>query len=98
MVHVSNRHLRLEPVVAGTAAALGVTARLRNDYDKKATGKSSSTWAVLARTPEDLGRLKDNKKWEALKPEPGVPLWTDDYSSIVSVMNWDWLPEWMRWK
>ena len=97
MVHLSNRHLRLEPVVAGTADALGVVARVRNDDDEESDiGKSSSTWAVLAKTPEDLGRLKDNKDWEPLEPKPGVPLWTDDYSSIVSVMNWDWLPAWMR--
>jgi hypothetical protein len=96
MVHVSNRHLRLAPVVAGAAAALGVMARLRDDEDDAATGKSRSTWAVLARTPEDLGRLKDDKEWKPLEPEPGVPLWTDDYSSIVSTMNWDWLPQWMR--
>ncbi len=98
MVHVSNRHLRLEPVVAGSAAALGVVARLRDDCDEAAAGKSSSTWTVLARTPADLGRLKENVEWKPLEPEPGVPLWTDDYSSIVSVMNWNWnwLPEWMR--
>ena len=62
MVHLSNRHLRLAPVVAGTAAALGVVARLRDDDDETAIGKSTSTWAVLARTPEDLGRLKDNDR------------------------------------
>ena len=92
MLHLSNRHLRLAPVVAGTAAALGVTARLREDYDDTAVGKSPSMWAVLARTPEDLGRLKDDPAWKPLEPEPGVPIWTDDYSSIVSVMNWSWLP------
>ena len=101
MVHLSNRHLRLEPVVAGEAAELGVVARVRTDEDEAPLGKSSSTWAVLARTPEDLGRLKDDEKWKPLEPEARVPLWTDDYSSIVSVMNWDWdwlpkLPKWMR--
>ena len=61
MVHLSNRHLRLAPVVAGTAAGLGVVARLRDDDDdERPTGKSPSTWAVLARTTEDLGRLKDD--------------------------------------
>ena len=100
MVHLSNRHLRLEPVVAGEAAALRVVARVRDDEDETPLGKSTSTWALLARTPEDLGPLKDNKKWKPLEPESGVPLWTDDYSSIVSVMNWDWdwLPKWMRKK
>jgi hypothetical protein len=98
MIHLSNRHLKLAPIVAGTADALGVTARMRDDDDERAVGKTSSQWAVLAREPEDLGRLNDNEAWEPLLPEPGLPLWTDDYSSIVRVMNWDWLPAWLpKW-
>jgi hypothetical protein len=95
MVHLSNRHLFLQPVVAGTAAALKVVARVRDDDDETSIGKSSSTWAVLARSEEDLGQLKDDVDWEPLSGT-GV-LWTDDYSSIVSVMNWEWLPKWARW-
>ena len=99
MVHLSNRHLLLAPVVAGTAEVLGVVARVRNDYDEESeTNKTSSTWAVLAKRPEDLGALRENAEWAPLKTRPGLPLWTDDYSSIVSVMNWDWdwLPKWMQ--
>ena len=104
MVHLSNRHLTLPPVVAGAADKLGVAARICNDDDEDGgIGKSSSNWAVLARTPEDLSELEENSKleWEPLKIDPRLALWTDDYSSIVSVMNWDWLPKWpkwMRWK
>jgi spermidine synthase len=97
MVHLSNRHLHLVPVVAGTAEALHLVARLRDDDDEtQDIGKTSSTWAVLTRAPEDLGRLKDDDNWELLKADPNLPLWTDDYSSIVSVMNWDWLPKWLK--
>ena len=97
MVHLSNRHLALEPVVAGVAEASGVVARVRSDDDEDAEiGKSSSTWAVLANKPEDLGALNKNKDWNELKAKPGAPLWTDDYSSIISVMHWDWLPKWLR--
>ncbi len=104
MVHLSNRHLTLPPVVAGAADKLGIAARICNDDDEDGgICKSSSNWAVLARTPEDLCDLEENSKleWEPLKVDPCLALWTDDYSSIVSVMNWDWLPKWpkwMRWK
>jgi len=106
LVHLSNRHLKLEPVVAGAADALGVVARLRDDEDETEDfDKSRSTWAVVANKEEDLGTLSENKDWEPLKPTPGLRPWTDDYSSIVSVMNWewewlwDWLPElWRKWK
>jgi len=97
MVHLSNRHLTLGPVVAGSAEDLGLVARVRDDDDEESdVQKSASTWAILARAPEDLGRLKDNDEWEPLKAEPGLRLWTDDYSSIVSVMHWGWLPKWLR--
>ena len=104
MVHLSNRHLDLEPVVAASAEKLGLVARIRDDDDKWTTGKSPSTWAVLARRPKDLGRLMTDKdpylpeqlKWKPLRVDPGFRLWTDDYSSIVSVMNWEWLPAWKR--
>jgi uncharacterized membrane protein YhaH (DUF805 family)/spermidine synthase len=98
MVHVSNRHLRLEPVVGGAASALHKVARIRSDDNINngyGINKAESTWAVLADKEEDLGPLKDNLDWEPLKAEAGVPLWTDDYSSIVSVMHWNWLPKWV---
>ena len=97
MVHLSNRHLRLGPVVAGTADEMQVVARRRDDDDEDLDpGKTTSDWAVLTLSAENLGRLKDNDDWEPLKRKPGLRLWTDDYSSIVSVMNWDWLPKWMQ--
>jgi hypothetical protein len=96
MVHLSNRHLNLAPVVARTAAELQVVARLRNDDDESFVGKFGSEWAVLARTPQSLQQLQKDKRWTPLEPKPDDPLWTDDFSSIVSVMNWDWLPKWMQ--
>jgi hypothetical protein len=96
MVHLSNRHLYLAPVVARSAAEMNVVARLRNDDDESELGKTGSEWAVLARNPEDFGSLNNDVHWTPLESQPGDPLWTDDFSSIVSVMNWDWLPKWMR--
>jgi hypothetical protein len=104
MVHLSNRHLSLGPVVSAAAVALNKEARVRDDDDESYVGKSSSTWAVLANKLPDLGKLQDEKdaevpsqlKWQELGNPNGTKEWTDDYSSIVSVMHWDWLPEWMR--
>jgi hypothetical protein len=96
LVHLTNRHLNLAPVVARAAAELGVVARVRDDNDLEPLAKCSSTWAVLCRTPQDLGWLDGDDEWQPLEPQPGDPLWTDDFSSIVSVMDWDWLPQWMR--
>ena len=70
MVHLSNRHLRLAPVVAGAAAALGVVARLRDDDDETAAGKSASMWAVLARSRRTWAGSRRRPVETARSPTP----------------------------
>jgi hypothetical protein len=57
-LHISNKFVRLEPVVAAIARDLGLTARVWND-DNEAEwpGKTASSWVALARKPEHLGSL-----------------------------------------
>jgi hypothetical protein len=57
-LHISNKFVRLEPVVAAIARDLGLTARVWNDDNERSgPGKTMSSWVVLARTPEHLGGL-----------------------------------------
>jgi len=88
--HVSNRHLDLEPVVAGIAADLGLAAaqkfQLVSASDAEA-GKSTSHWIVAARSPERLEPLLQ-AGWAPLRPEAGSRVWTDDFSNILSVIDW----------
>ncbi len=56
-LHISNKYVRLEPVVAQIAAELGLTARVWNDDAERKPGKTASSWIVLARKPEHLGQL-----------------------------------------
>ncbi len=89
-VHISNRHLDLEPVLANLAADAGLTALVCDDDDESAEGKYRSTWVVLARTCPALKALQQNPSWELLEPDPEKRLWTDDYSNILDVLNWSW--------
>ena len=102
VMHISNRHLNLEPVLGNLAQDLGVVARVRDDRREQKKGKCASTWVVLGRNEEDLGDLKDDKDWEPVEPCPTKQLWTDDFSNIISVMNWDfdwsWVPRWKFWR
>ncbi len=57
-LHISNKFLRLEPVVAAIADRLNLTARVWNDDSERGLdkfGKTASSWVVLARKPEYLG-------------------------------------------
>ncbi|MDP8929348.1 MAG: hypothetical protein M3O70_12455, partial [Actinomycetota bacterium] len=87
--HISNRHLDLEPVVAGIARRQGHAAAIRDDGSDTAVGKLASTWAVLAETSETLAPLTANPAWRPLVVEPGRELvWTDDFSNVVRVLEW----------
>jgi hypothetical protein len=83
-VHLSNRYLDLEPVVAGGAAALGAVGLVRFDSPTETEarlGKTASLWMVLARSPADLAPLAGDRRWRRPRAE-GNPGWTDDASDL----------------
>lgn len=88
-VHISNRHLDLEPVLENLARDAGLVARVCHDGSDKREGKFASTWVALARRLEDLGSLAGDDTWKKLRTRPGDRLWTDDYSNIVDVLQLD---------
>jgi hypothetical protein len=91
MIHISNRRLDLEPVVADLALDAGLEARVKNhsvtetrqdtEYDYE------SDWVIMARRLEDLGPLASDTMWVELEPSLKKRPWTDDYSNIVSVIR-----------
>ena len=90
-LHLSNRYLRLEPVVANLAEDAGLGGRLLQHDDAPETeGATRSTWALLARTPEALGDLAHDERWTTatLEADPRVGTWTDDFHNVLSVFKW----------
>jgi len=87
VLHISNRHLDLAPVVANVAQSLGLAAYLREDNsagDLLTTLKANARLVVLAREPADTGSVAQN--WAPLPPDRSSALWTDDYSNILGIM------------
>lgn len=95
-LHVSNRYLALDRVVARLAEELGKPAFQWKDQDEGPTGKSRSDWIVLVNDPKHLGELPKllnpefQPKWQPLKvdPEKTVSPWTDDFSNVLEVFSW----------
>ena len=57
-LHISNKYIRLEPVVARIAEELKLTARVWNDHNEgDLIGKTASSWVVLAKDETTLGVL-----------------------------------------
>jgi hypothetical protein len=87
VMHISNRHLTLGPIVARLAESHGLTALQQIDRQRvKPEGKSDSHWIVMARNPADLAPLAADARWTPLTARTGTPLWTDDFSNILSVL------------
>ena len=51
-------------------------------------GKFPSQWMVVAREARDLGGLTTDARWGPPVVAPSTPLWTDDFSNILSVLVW----------
>ena len=88
--HISNRHLRLAPVLARLAASHGLTA-IRQFHsvtrDQAAAGQSESEWILMARDERYLEPLVDDSRWTRQAASPSAPLWSDDFSNVLSVLE-----------
>jgi len=57
-LHISNKYVSLEPVVAQITSDLGLTARLWSDnLERGRPGKTASSWVVVAKDVKTLGTL-----------------------------------------
>jgi hypothetical protein len=97
-MHLTNQNLDLVPVVDALISDAGLAGLVQqNDVDSAEElmqGKDASQWAVIARDGATLAPLASDPRWTPLPVHPGAPpdrryLWTDDYSSIFSIVeNW----------
>jgi hypothetical protein len=108
-LHISNRYLDLEPVAARIAQELGLAGLVQYDNDQSAPGKQRSNWVVLARQREHFAGLPDltyetqekgmtvkRHHWKDLTVRADAPLWTDDYSNLLQIFNWEKLFPWLE--
>lgn len=87
VLHVTNRFLDLPPIVEQAAKSLGKTTRVietEGDHDHEIY---HSTWAVVANKPEFFERPGIREFATAVKARPNAKMWTDDYSSVFSVLK-----------
>lgn len=90
LVHVSNRFLDLEPVVAAAAEAGGWhSARLvHTPGDDEGPQSSISDWIVLTRDPGTLMNLiAFGGAWGQVEARKGFTPWTDDYATIIPLLR-----------
>lgn len=86
-VHVSNRHLQLEPVVARLAFDLGKMPFVVDSEDG-VNSTYSATWVLLA----DQAAVFATPAFQGVGTPPtvkqGLRTWTDDYSNLFQILRW----------
>ena len=97
LVHISNRYIDLNPVVAAEAKSQGWAAALRHDSPTEKLidqGSRASQWIALSPDAAKLAQLTgkvaakkaryyDAKGWIKLDSPEGTTAWTDDYASVL---------------
>jgi spermidine synthase len=90
LVHVSNRHLKLAPLVANLGSELGMTALVQKHQpskDEAAQFVTPSEWVVLTRSIEGLAKLAHDERWQELRLRSEAGVWTDDFSNLLGVLQ-----------
>jgi spermidine synthase len=91
MVHISNRHLELRPVIRTGGESVGMAGLLAAAAGNDDVMGFPSSWTALSSDPATLDRVR------ATEPDlwVGLPLgrrvhWTDDRASIIPVLKSPW--------
>lgn len=86
-IHVSNRHLSLEPVIEGVANKLGKRFYFIKNRKYRVYGVKKSSWVLLTENETFInhpGVAKYIDSW----PQKGSPqVWTDDYSNLINILE-----------
>ncbi len=87
--HISNRTLRLEPILSRIASELALEGLSWNDpHPAPNQGKDPSHWAALSRNAASLAKLRRDERWRPLKHAADTRLWTDDRSNLFEAWTW----------
>ena len=73
-------------MVEKIAAARGLQVALIHD-DTDDPALRNTDWVLVARTREILDREALRKSAIAIKPIPGIGVWTDDFNNLFEVLK-----------
>jgi hypothetical protein len=86
-VHISNKYLYLEPVVAAAAQKLGKKAVLISNPDDQTNGISLARWVLLGDNRVFMQLPGVAKAGRQVTARGRETLWTDSYSSLFAVLK-----------
>jgi hypothetical protein len=87
MFHVSNRYLNVKDLVANLASAAEIPALVKND--KGPSSKSYAVYVMLSKSESLLAELQTYPGWKPIGPSLHLDVWTDDYSNLIDLLQWE---------
>ena len=93
MIHISNKYVDLEPVLAAAAAAQGWPIAVRQylpDATAAAHREAASLWVAMSPSRATLDRLvasDHTAAWRAPERRRAIAEWTDDHASVVPLLK-----------
>ena len=85
--HISNQYLNLAPVVQAQADHAGLHAALIASPEDEETGAFASDWVLMTADEKFLALPNLSEASAEITPRPDLRLWTDDYSSLLPILN-----------
>jgi len=87
-VHISNRFLDLQPVLANIVEQTGLSACLiDDDLSDSKSDASSSEWVLIANNSRTLQAGEIGRRGVALRRQSGVGVWTDGSNNLLQVLK-----------
>jgi SAM-dependent methyltransferase len=86
-IHISNRYLDLAPVVAAAAHSFHKPAMLITSPEDDSKGVSVASWVLITNRPNFFSNPDVQWDGQMLKPGGRELLWTDDYSSLLPILE-----------
>jgi spermidine synthase len=86
--HVSNQYLDLTPEVAALAAASGMEARVVDTPAQEWRGEYRATWVLVSNNSAFFAQPQVAAFAREIPAKAGLRAWTDDYSSLLPLLQW----------
>ena len=87
LVNISNRHLRILPVVTGAGRELEMIVLYKSQVASSRPGQLPAEWALLTTNERLASHLMSQDGWRFVT-DSKTQLWTNDYSNIIPLLKW----------